>query len=600
MKILIEDQEYQFSEVKEILAGIMPLENMGVVRVHYVGYLYNRDIADCIFFLPKVILDAEGKIFHRYMPHDIIDIDKITADNGLTSEEKSFLYSFSVWVYQAVNVYNTHNPENIIVKKKSILDVDTSTNEVHVTILDIILALLRFAEENKHFLLFTARNMHAGYDRINWTQTISHRRPIIRQGKTPIYINPVNKKKEVDYDEELLVIFFSLLSYIRKIYGFRCSVNPNFELIPPQQFSKYVKGYGKQRLREIKYKYFSDKTLKIWKLCYSFFTMSEKINSSTSVDDFLVATDFDRVFEAIIDDLIGQKKSEFPDYLKTQKDGKEIDHIFKYQSLTDAGQETFYIGDSKYYKTGRVVCGNSEYKQYTYAKNVIQANIDLMLLNSHGNYVRDEFIVYRDEKTEGYNITPNFFIFAQIGDDLSYLDDKIEHRPNNDTLKVHFDNRLFDRDTLMLSQYDINFLYVITLYANSNDYSKEVYREKVRQMFREETLKRLNHHYSFYVLVLKHIPKVGEERQALDAALNPIFRQVNGKVFCPKSKESYTNLILALEKPEIAESGRAVCQKENQMVLEAVENSFYIYEGYRIGGDIDLFLRKQKENSTIR
>ena len=89
------------------------------------------------------------------MPRDIIDIEKMAGDDGLTSEEKTFLYSFSVWVYQAVNVYNARNQENHIVMKKSILDLDSSINEVHVTILDTILALLRFAEENKNFLLFT-------------------------------------------------------------------------------------------------------------------------------------------------------------------------------------------------------------------------------------------------------------------------------------------------------------------------------------------------------------------------------------------------------------------------------------------------------------
>lgn len=599
MKILIEDQEYQVSDVKEILEGIMPLENKGVVPLHYVGYIYNKEIEDCIFFLPKVILDTEGKVFHRFTPTEIIDLDKLTGDDGLTYEEKTFLYSFSVWVYQAVNAYNARNPENIIVKKKAISEVDFSTNEVHVTILDNILALLKFAEENKDFLLFTVRNLHIGHNRINWTQTISHRHPIIRQGKVPIYLYPINKKKEVDYEEELLVMFFSILCYINKTFGFKSSVNPNFELIPQQQFTKYINGYGRQRLREIKFKYFSDKTLKIWKLCYAFFAMSEKASSSSSIDDYLVSTDFDRVFEAIIDDVIGQKEADFPDYLKTQKDGKEIDHIFKYETLTDAGNEMFYIGDSKYYKTGKGVHGNSEYKQYTYAKNVIQANIDLMLKQKHGKPVKEEFIVYRDEKTEGYNITPNFFIFAQIGDDFSYIDDKIEHRSDKDTIKVHFDNRLFDRDTLMLSQYDVNFLYVITLYANSNDYSKEVYRDKVRQMFREETLKRLNARYDFYILELKKKPKKGEERQALDDALNPIFRIVNGKVLCPKSEKDYTNLILALEKPEGAETGKLLCKKENQKVLEVVMKDFRVHNGYEIGSDIGVFLRKKKGANSI-
>lgn len=580
MKILIEDYKYQVSDVKEILGGIMLLESKGVVPLHYVGYMYNKSIEDCIFFLPKIILDAEGKVFRRFSPEQIIDLDKLAGDEGLTSDERAFLYNFSVWIYQAVNAYNARNPENTIVRKKTVSEVGFSTNEVNVTILDNIIALLKFAEENKNFLLFTVRNLHVGYNRINWTQTISHRQPILRKGKAPIYLDPINRKKVVDYEEELLVIFFSILSYINKTFGFHCPVNSNFELIPEQQFRKYINGYGRQRLREIKFKYFSDKTLKMWKLCYAFFALSEKASASSTVDDYLVSTDFDRVFEAIIDDLIGQKEADLPAHLKNQKDGKEIDHIFKYDSLTDAGAKIFYIGDSKYYKLGNEVSDNSEYKQYTYAKNVIQANIDLI----------------RDEKTEGYNITPNFFVLAKMDDDFNYMNDEIMHRKDKDTIMVHFDNRLFDRDTLMLSQYDVNFLYVIKLYAGKNDYSKEFFRDKARRMFRDETLKRLNERYDFYILELKHVPQLGDERQALGDALNPIFRLLNGKVFCPKPEATYTNLILALERPEVAENeNRKLLRKnENQKVLEAVETTFWVRGGYEIGTNIDLFLKKLK------
>lgn len=594
MKIIIEDQEYEVSKVASLLRGILPLENRSKVKPHFVGYMYNKEVEDCVFFLPKVIVRQNGLIFEKFTAEEIIDIDALTGDKSLSPEEQKFLYSFSVWVYQAVNAYHRRNPENIIVHEKKLSEVDFSTNEVHVTILDNILALIRYAEANKDFLLFTIRNIHSGYNKINWIQTIGRRQPIIRKGKAPLYLNPINRKKEVDYEEELLVIFFSILRHIEETYGFKTTINENFELIPKHQFDKYLNGYGRQRLREIKYKYFSDKTLQIWQLCFAFFAMSEKASSSSASDDYLIASDFDRVFESIIDDLIGQKEADYPAYLKSQKDGKEIDHIFKYESLTDAGQEMFYIGDSKYYKSGGGVHGNSEYKQYTYAKNVIQANIDLLLKERHGKSVSDEYIVYRDEKTEGYNITPNFFIYADINKDFSYVDDKIEHRPESDTIKVQFDNRLFDRDTLLLSHYDINFLYVLTMYAGNNDYSKEVYRNKVRQMFREETLARLNKRYAFYILELKHRPTEGNEQAALDSALNPIFRLVNGKVLCPKSDKSYTNLILALERPELSEAYKTHIKVENQKVLDAVKKDFNIYDGYEIGADISVFLRKKK------
>ena len=57
--------------------------------------------------------------------------------------------------------------------------------------------------------------------------------------------------------------------------------------------------------------------------------------------------------------------------LKYNEDGKVIDHIFDYESLID-NSNIFYIGDSKYYKSDNIAGKLSKYKQFTYAKNVIQ------------------------------------------------------------------------------------------------------------------------------------------------------------------------------------------------------------------------------------
>ena len=40
-------------------------------------------------------------------------------------------------------------------------------------------------------------------------------------------------------------------------------------------------------------------------------------------------------------------------------------------------REVYYIGDSKYYKSGHPLTSESIYKQYTYARNVIQWNVNL-------------------------------------------------------------------------------------------------------------------------------------------------------------------------------------------------------------------------------
>lgn len=83
------------------------------------------------------------------------------------------------------------------------------------------------------------------------------------------------------------------------------------------------------------------------------------------------------MFEAIIDELVGDNP--LPDGMdKKQEDGKIVDHLFTAQSLIDCeAQQTYYIGDSKYYKMGHELGSESIYKQYTYARNVIQWNLDI-------------------------------------------------------------------------------------------------------------------------------------------------------------------------------------------------------------------------------
>lgn len=63
MRILIEEYQYNVSDVHDVLYGIDPMENVeGKVSIHYVGYYYNPLLGDCVFILPKVLLrDVDGK-----------------------------------------------------------------------------------------------------------------------------------------------------------------------------------------------------------------------------------------------------------------------------------------------------------------------------------------------------------------------------------------------------------------------------------------------------------------------------------------------------------------------------------------------------------
>lgn len=562
MRILIEEYQYNVSDVHDVLYGIDPMENVeGKVSIHYVGYYYNPLLGDCVFILPKVLLrDVDGKelAFGKYQPYDIINPE---GQEKLTKEERDFLYGFAVWIYRAIVVYkNDKSNDSTIVYQKMINQVGGSSKRKSNTFLDILLSLIQFNKDNKSFFFFVLKNLHSGLNKINWTRTISTTSAII-QGGDAIYLNPVNKKRKINFDEELLVIFFSILNYIGDTYGFPKEINCNFDLIKGKQFEKYRNGYGKVRLNQIKYKYFSDKALQLWKLCYAFFDKSHHIYVNTSQKEYLLVKSFHIVFEAIIDALVGDNP--LPDGMdKKQEDGKIVDHLFTAKSLiNDESSNTYYIGDSKYYKMGNELGKESIYKQYTYARNVIQWNLDIF----NSGRKPESGIKLRDDETEGYNIIPNFFISATMDEKFRYAIDGIKEtdRKNNRYISKQFQNRLFDRDTLLLFHYDVNFLFVVALYGRNGQGEKKVWRDKVRKTFRKEIQQMLNSKFDFYAVTAK-------EGVSGVEYIQDHFQQLLGKIFTPyddRGTQRYYSLAL--------DNGEQFAG-ENATILSQLKDSFYV------------------------
>lgn len=119
--------------------------------------------------------------------------------------------------------------------------------------------------------------------------------------------------------------------------------------------------------------------MELWRLCFAFFDESRQVFINTEQKEYLLVKNFYIVFEAIIDELIGDKP--LPDGMnRKQEDGKIVDHLFSAPSLIDGeAKQTYYIGDSKYYKIGHELTSESVYKQYTYARNLIQWNLDILM-----------------------------------------------------------------------------------------------------------------------------------------------------------------------------------------------------------------------------
>ena len=560
MRILIEEYQYEVADVKDILHGIDPLTNIeGKVSIHYVGYYYNSLLRDCVFILPKVLLQgnensSDGKelVFGRYKPEEIANLDE---KNPLSKKERDFIYKFAVWIYRAIVVYkNDKQTDSSIIYYAQIAQIGKGQRRLSNTYLDILLSLIQFNRENQNFFFFILKNLHSGLNKINWTRTIGKTTAIVQRNR-PIYLNPINKKRQINFDEELLVIFFSILNYIGDTYGFSKEINCQFDLIKGKMFETYLKGYGKTRLLQIKYKYFSDKALELWRLCFAFFDESRQIFINTEQKEYLLVKNFYIVFEAIIDELIGDKP--LPDGMeKKQGDGKIVDHLFSAPSLIDGkAKQTYYIGDSKYYKIDHELSSESIYKQYTYARNVIQWNLDIF------NDGRKSDVRLRDEVTEGYNIIPNFFISAKMDKEFDYSNDGIEKtdRKKNKHKQIQFKNRLFDRDTLLLFHYDVNFLFVLSLYARNNTSQKAEWKNDIRNKFRKEIQDWLQKDYDFYAMRAR--PGVDGEEY-----IRHNFKQVVGKIYTPFSDEKTYSLALDNNDPE----------GDNKEILSALSEFFYV------------------------
>ena len=529
MKVLIEDYHYSPTDLPE-LNGITPIElNDGQVKLPYVGYYYDSGAEETIFILPKVFL-KDSKAFGKYTPESLLQ-DKGKGELQ-TKDSQALLFKISVQIYQAIALFCERHPENEITSHRELAGVIGQRRDGETTLLDLILALIRFGKEHQSLFTYIAMIAHSGRHKIHWTKTIRTTSPILQDGK-PYYLKCKTKEKAINYDEELICLFYSTLDYLKQNYHFVAKRNLNYETECPHRIKNLIEsGKGTRHLRQIRGKYFTDELVQLWHLLYAFYERAEAAAQGKAHDERLLVRNFNSVFEDMIDSLIGEKS--LPAGLKEQKDGKIIDHIYQGRSLIGDGN-IYFIGDSKYYREDSTVGQHSRYKQFTYAKNVIQYHIDLF-------HEKAQTLRYRDELTEGYNPTPNFFIRGTIDEkDLSYSEHKLT-RYQEDEKKCsnkHFENRLFDRDTLLVLTYEINFLYVLSAYVLSHGFGSST-DSFLRERFREDVIKAFEELYHFYELW----PDASAEKKK--DFVEKHFKRLLGKIYQTEDE----TLILALKKQD--------------------------------------------------
>lgn len=521
MRILFEGQSYSpdLLESYDLESYIYTSRDRVEGILPYVGYIYSPKINDTIFILPKVFLfegtgnldEKNGPLEIAFGKYTIEEVIEVTPEHNVLREDglDRVLFNLSAWIYQAIDKYNIRHPKSEIIRHTNIRRVNSDKGENNQTLLDTILSLIAFHKEHANLFTYISIINSSGKNKIHWSKTISKVQPIIQDNK-PFYAEFRNKDKAIDYDEELIVIFYSVLEYLRLRYFFPVHANLNYDLIKPARIDAMIEsGRGTKLLRSIRRKYFKDELVLLWKLLYVFFDKSETIRSGKSHEEALLTSKFDRIFEDMVDKLIGDDI--FSD-LKANEDGKEIDHIYKDKSLVDDSQ-IYYIGDSKYYYYGSTLDDKSIYKQFTYAKNIIQLNINIFnklpceLKENEQGIIKN--VRYRDPLTEGYNLTPNYFVRGYIKpEDIAnghacFSNDRLSHNDQIMPANIHFKNRPFDRDSLVLQAYNINFLFVLASYITNSD--NESVKQRIHDKFRTDLRNVYNSKYDFF-----HVTPLGD------------------------------------------------------------------------------------------
>ena len=544
MRIFIEGESYSLDILKPIFGDKFYMPNGVNGVIDNVGYYHSID-NEVIYLLPKVFIDTKGLILNKY-PKDLFAENSI--DDVIESQnELNWLKRFLIIFYKGLIEYRVRY-KNTIQSKGDVLQLSSSLGENEYSFLDIVLSFVNFHKKNKNTILFIHKKQtSAKHKKVNWVKTVRKSNPFVTNEGIPIYSELNVKKKYIDTDEELLCMFYSVLNHLKTEYNFSIQIDESYTIAKGSAYEKLAANAPKI-LKKIRYKYFSDTLVKMYQLLELYFSKSNKVSIQNKNEDFIMVKYYHLIFEDMIDKLITSKidtketsKGVSLKKLKENKDGKIIDHLFEYDSLIDRDESIFYIGDSKYYKTNNEVQENSIYKQFTYAKNVIQFNIDLL---NEGKKINNN-IRYRDKVTEGYNITPNFFIQGVVTDIFDFDDDKlaidfdkgIKH-------SYHFKERIFDRDSLFVNHYSINFLFVLKSYTNKSSFELEKYRVEIHKKFRTNFVSYLKKQNLF-----KFYHTEFESKELLKQFIDTEFRNLTGRVYISKSNDK--RLILAVNGSDI-------------------------------------------------
>ena len=478
MRILIEAYDYPLDILKEILPHYLYQINPSkadFAKTLYVGY-YNNGKGNSCLILPKIFLiSSNNTILHQI---DVLlastqSIDFFLGKGVLHLSFYNYLLKLSIDLYKSFEIYsqNTNRYHDLQAINNSAIFLK-SGDLYAIDILAIVLALFQCFDDNKHTFFKIKKEESAHTQKINWHKTLQNKTPFF-QANAPIYWEASKEKQGNVYNIPLYNLFFQVLHLCNENYTLQRKDIPQVQdKIPIQNALKLL--YTWQGL------YTNALDKQILNLLLAYFEKTSH-HKAAQKPYFFLCTHYEYVFEAMIDNLLSTPSLQ---NFKQQKDGGIIDHLFEYKALLGEGK-SFYIADAKYYKESTQYSTYTQYKQYVYARNLLQEIIDKKLIANTPCSI-----------TEAYLPIGNIFLQAHIEDWQNSIDNLKTNALSPFQKTAHFSNRFFDRDTLMIVNLQLNYNFILAQYLQNTPRDKSILQAKIRSYI----LDIYAQHYDIYIL----------------------------------------------------------------------------------------------------
>lgn len=522
MHLLFEEFHYPSKKLDQLgLDGYYETIGSNEAKFNYVGYFRNLQKDAIVFTLPKIFL-KDGKLFGKHAVGSFIEGD---ARSRLGPIEYASIKDLAEGIYFALRKYQRER-ESGSVSREYGPAIKTNIGSHDTTSFEAMLSIIAFNKEHP-FLYTHKRQIQESRNpkRVNWKKTMVQVMPVLYQG-FPHFLEWVGYTPSQKQVDPLLIIYYSILANFRQ-YDPTIVIDSNIPILPTVRLAK-LRPRIMSFLKISRSSYFSDSLRRVHNLLLPYYLREQASYADTDIE-FLFMDNFESVFERIVDSVISDQ--DLLRVYKHLKDGKEIDHLFGEKDVF-MGHKIIYIGDSKYYKDPSSV-STQKHKQFTYARNIIQENIYIMNSGKATVYSLN----YRDAISEGYNVTPNFFILGTVNADYREGPELIKPMPKEPEFSNHFPNRLFDRDTLHVLYFQADFIRFLNLYVGRHkrlSFGKLLARGDVHSLIQRHLIQYLNNKYEFFRLSITR------------EQIEDCFRLLLGKIFTsPPISPQY---ILALEK----------------------------------------------------